>query len=172
MLLSNPFIHDYRVYNEAKSLIKASHRVTILAWDRNKKYQERESKDGIKIVRSYNTKFMNSLPLDIIKLHFWWKKGVNDALKIYREEPFDAIHCHDLDTLAIGIKLKKILNVPLVYDAHEIWGYMVSKNVPWWRYYIIKENSSVKISQVICFVLTLRLPLPCCARECLVIGHV
>ena len=36
MTLANPFTHDPRVYNEAKSLVKAGHKVTVLAWDKKK----------------------------------------------------------------------------------------------------------------------------------------
>lgn len=35
MTLSNPFTPDPRVYNEAKSLVKAGHEVTVIAWDKN-----------------------------------------------------------------------------------------------------------------------------------------
>jgi len=140
MILANPFTNDPRVYNEAKSLIKAGHNVTVLAWDKNKENHSKEVKDGINIVRSYNTKFMNMLPYDIFRLHFWWNKGYKDALKLYKEKPFDIVHCHDQSSLPIGLKLKRKLNLPLIYDAHEIWGYMVSKHVPWWRYYLLKEK--------------------------------
>ena len=46
MTLSNPFTHDPRVYNEARSLIKKDHNVTILAWDRNNEAVPFEEKDG------------------------------------------------------------------------------------------------------------------------------
>jgi len=32
------------------------------------------------------------------------------------------------------------LGLPLIYDAHEIWGYMVARDLPWWRYYLWKEK--------------------------------
>jgi glycosyltransferase involved in cell wall biosynthesis len=32
----------------------------------------------------------------------------------------DIVHSHDLDTLAAGVKIAKKLNVPLVYDSHEM----------------------------------------------------
>lgn len=144
MTLSNPFTHDPRVYNEAKSLIKAGHEVTILAWDKNRKNKSEEVKDGIKIIRSYNTKFMDLLPYDIFRLHLWWKKGYKDALKLYKKNPFDIVHSHNLDTLPIGLKLKKKLYVRLVYDAHEIWGYMVSKDLPrWWANYYLKKEKKL-----------------------------
>ena len=38
MLLSNPFRPDVRVYKEAISLIKGGYDVTVVAWDRGKRY--------------------------------------------------------------------------------------------------------------------------------------
>ena len=146
MTLANPFTHDPRVYNEAKSLVKAGHDMTILARDKKKNNPYNEVKDEINIVRSYNTKFMDFLPYDIFRLHFWWNEGYKNALKLYKKDPFDIVHCHDLDTLPIGIKLKKKKGIPLVYDAHEIWGYMVSRDLPkiWADYYLWKEKRIVK----------------------------
>ena len=140
MTLSNPFTHDPRVYNEAKSLVKAGYDVTVLAWDRKKVNPLNEVKEGINVVRVRNTKFMEFLHYDIFRLHFWWKKGYKKALELYKKNPFDIVHCHDLDTLPIGVKLKKKLNLPLIYDAHEVWAYMVAKDLFWWRYYIKKEK--------------------------------
>ena len=146
MTLSNPFTHDPRVYNEARSLVKAGYKVTVLAWDRKRENPPKETKDGINIVRSYNTKFMDLLPYDIFRLHFWWNKGYKDALRLYNENPFDVIHCHDLSSLPIGVKLKKKLGLSLIYDAHEIWGYMVVGDLPklWANYYLWKEKHLLK----------------------------
>jgi len=146
MILSNSFIHDPRVYNEAISLIKAGYTVTVLAWDKKRENPSVEPKDGINVVRSYNTKFMNLLPYNIFKMHFWWNKGYNDALVLHKKNPFDVVHCHDFDTLPIGVKLKKKLNIKLVYDAHEIWGYMVANDLPgcWANYYLRKERRLLK----------------------------
>lgn len=146
MTLSNAFTHDPRVYNEALSLVKNGHQVTILAWDRDKKNKKREVIDGINVVRFHNTKFMDIIPYDIFRLHFWWKNGYKLALKQHEKKNFDVIHCHDLDTLPIGVKLKKKLGLPLIYDAHEIWGYMVARDIPeWWaKRFLEKEKSLVK----------------------------
>jgi len=144
MLLSNPFTHDPRVYNEAKSLIEAGHDVIVLSWDRKKENPLIEEKHRIKIVRLRNTKFMDLLGYDIFRLHFWWNIGYKKAMEIYKNYPYDVIHCHDFDTLPIGVKLKKKLGVPLIYDAHEIWGYMVAKDLPWWKYYLWKEESFLR----------------------------
>lgn len=142
MTLSNPFTHDARVYNEAQSLIQEGHHVIVLAWDREKKYSLTEEKDGINIIRCYNTRFMDIIPYDIFKLRFWWNEGYKKALELNNKKNFDLIHCHNLDTLPIGIKLKKKLGLPLIYDAHEIWGYMVEKDLPRFmvRYFLSKEK--------------------------------
>jgi glycosyltransferase involved in cell wall biosynthesis len=146
MILSNPFVQDSRVYNEALSLIEVGHKVTILAWDKKREYSHTESKNDIKIVRSYNSLIMKILPYDIFKMHFWWYKGYNDALELHENTPFDVVHCHDMDTLPIGVKLKKKIGLKLVYDAHELWGYMVSNDIPsfWANYYIKKEKKLIQ----------------------------
>lgn len=146
ILAKKTFIYDPRVYNEAKSLVKAGHDVTVLTWGRKKESPSSGGKDGINIVRSYNTNFMNLLPYDIFRLHLWWNKGCKDALQLYKESPFDVVHCHDLSTLPIGIELKKKLGLPLIYDAHEIWGYMVAKDLSkvWADYYLWKEKHLIK----------------------------
>jgi len=130
MTLSNPFTHDPRVYNEAKSLLNAGHTVTVFAWDRHHKSKKIETKDGIKIVRSYNNKIMDLLPYDIFKLYFWWKKAYHEVSELHDKNHFDVIHCHNLDTLPIALKLKKKFDFPVIYDAHEIWGYMVGLDFP------------------------------------------
>lgn len=146
MTLSNPFTHDARVYNEARSLVKAGHKVTVLGWDKKRENPPLEIKDGIDIFRSYNTKFMDHLPYDIFRMHFWWKKGYRDALELHEKKHFDVVHCHDLDSLPIGVKLKKKLGLPLIYDAHEIWGYMVAEGLlkAWAGYYLLKEKNLIK----------------------------
>ena len=146
MILSNPFIQDPRVYNEAVSLINAGHDVSILAWDKKKEHPASEIIDGIKVIRSYNSFIMKIPPYDIFKMHLWWFKGYFDALDLYNKSPFDVVHCHDLDTLPIGVKLKKKLGVKLVYDAHEIWGYMISNDIPksWAKYYLNKEKKLIQ----------------------------
>ena len=152
MTLSNPFVYDPRVYNEAESLVKAGHKVTVFAWDKKKEYKKKEIKDEIKVFRSYNNKFMDLLPYDILRLHLWWIKGFRDAEKLNKKNSFDVIHCHNFDTLPICVKLKKKYEIPIVYDAHEIWGYMIKRDLPniWAKYYLYKEKKLIKnVDQII-----------------------
>jgi len=144
MILTNPFTNDPRVYNEARSLINAGYNVTVFAWDKKKLNPEDEFIDGIKVHRNFNSKFMDFLHYDLLRLHFWWIKGYKDAIKFCKKKNFDIIHCHDLDALVIGVKLKKKLDLPLIYDSHELFAYGMSRNVPFWKYYLKKEKRIIK----------------------------
>lgn len=131
MILSNPFMVDPRVYKEAKSLIKAGHEVTVIVWDRKKDYEPESIVEGIKVVRVYNEGLMKILPNDLFRNKLWWKKAYTKGKHLYKNDfQFDVVHCHDLDTLQSGIWLKKKFGVKLVYDAHEIFGYMIARNMP------------------------------------------
>jgi len=131
MILSKLFMTDLRVYNEAKALIDAGHHVTVLVWDRRKEYENEDKVNNIKIIRVHNTAFMKILPNDILRNPLWWRKAYKKAIKLYTEDfRFDVIHCHDLDTLKIGVKIKKKTGCKLIYDSHEIFGYMIEDDVP------------------------------------------
>lgn len=131
MLLSNPCINDARVLNEANSLSEAGYKVTMLCWDREGSNPERELLYNIEVIRIRNTRFMNILTFDILRMSHWWKHAFVKALEINDKTPLDAIHCHDLDTLPIGVELKAKFKIPLVYDSHELWPDMLSRDLPY-----------------------------------------
>ncbi|RKX93398.1 MAG: hypothetical protein DRP84_08520 [Spirochaetes bacterium] len=124
MFLSKEVLTDDRVYREAKALVDIGHKVTIIGWDRYHKYKPDEIYDGIDVVRIYNEGLMKILPNDLLRNPLWWRKAYKKALELNRYN-FDIVHCHDLDTLQIGAWLKKKLNLKLIYDAHEIFAYMI-----------------------------------------------
>jgi len=49
---------------------------------------------------------------------------------------FDSVHCHDLDTLRVGIEYKKTFGSKLIYDSHELWTEMSGIN------YFVKNRYS------------------------------
>ena len=131
MILSNPLIVDTRVQKEAEALVDAGNDVTVVVWDRRGEYAEEDVVDGIKVVRIHNSSFMKALPNDLFRNPLWWRKAYKKGLKLYRNGfDFDIVHCHDLDTLQSGVWLKKKKDIKLVYDSHEIFPYMIEKNVP------------------------------------------
>lgn len=131
MLLSYPLMVDPRVHNEAKTLIDAGHEVTVIVWDRKGDYEPEGTVNGIRVFRIHNRGLMSVLPHDLFRNPLWWRHAYLKGLALYSNDfQFDVVHCHDLDTLQAGVWLKKKLGIKLVYDAHEIFGYMISRTMP------------------------------------------
>lgn len=131
MILSKEFLVDPRVNKEATSLVQAGHEVTVLQWDRPGTYDHDVTYQGIRVIRIRHTALMKLLPNDLFRNPFWWRAAYRKALQLFHNGyRFNVVHCHDLDTLQTGVWLKKKLNVKLVYDAHEIFGSMISRDVP------------------------------------------
>ena len=124
MLLSNAFRPDARVYKEARTLLKAGFEVSIIAWDREQRYPEKEDIDRIKIIRTGpKAEGKKYFIMDVRK---FWK----NAEKIAENMGFDVIHAHDFDTLPAGAKIKKKSGAKLVFDTHEIYSDMIRIDVP------------------------------------------
>ena len=131
MLLSKILLTDLRVYNEAKALIDAGHKVAVIVWDRRHEHDSNDVIDDIKIIRIHNNGIMRILPGNLLRNPFWWRRAYKTGKKLYNAGfNFDVVHCHDLDTLPVGVWLKKKTGCKLVYDAHEIFGYMVEGDAP------------------------------------------
>ena len=123
MLLSNPFSPDPRVMKEAKSLSMNKYTITIIAWDREGKFKDVASEEHYKVFHlgPRLPKRFHDLPM----IFQAFIKGI--CLILYSINAFfyalkergDAYHCHDFDTLHIGLKLKFITAKPLIYDSHE-----------------------------------------------------
>ncbi len=126
MVVSNDVVHDSRVIKEARALQSAGHEVTFIGWDRAGKGPAFQERDGFRIHRIRTEGFMRLLGKDLLRNPLWWRY----AYRLARRLPFDAIHCHDLDTLPIGVRLKRATQRPLVYDCHEVFGYMIETDVP------------------------------------------
>jgi len=159
MILSKPFLLDPRVSQEAKSLGSKGHEITVIVWDRHKDYKSEELVNGIKIVRIHNNFAVDALHTDILRNPFWWRAAYKKGLELHKKDfKFDIVHCHDLDTLVAGVRLKKKLGVKLVYDAHEIFGYMIDRFLP----HII-SNYALKLEKKLLkrvdFIITVNKPL-------------
>ena len=126
MFVSNDVVHDPRVLKEARALIHAGHEVTAIGWDRSGVLAARDEQEGLEIHRVRTSGSMRLLWKDLFRNPVWWRRAVHLA----RGLSFDAIHCHDLDTLPIGVRLKALTGRPLVYDAHEVFAYMIEGDVP------------------------------------------
>lgn len=104
-----------RAYHEARTLVESGHHVTVLAWDRTGKSRPIEERDGIRIERiceaAPDKSRINSLPNF---LRFSAK-----ALSHLRKRRFDIIHSHNLQLLPLGVLLKRLKKVALIFDSCE-----------------------------------------------------
>jgi len=126
MVVSNDVVHDSRVLKEARALRTAGHTVTFIGWDRSGAEPARTTWDGFEVHRVKTEGLMRLAGKDLFRNPMWWRR----AVRIGRSLAFDVVHCHDLDTLPIGIRLKELRETPIVYDAHEVFGYMIETDVP------------------------------------------
>lgn len=132
MLLSKPLNEDPRVVREANSLQDAGHDVVVLQWARFDPEAAREDEiAGIRVVRFRLPFFGRALPTMLLRTPAWWGSATKQAGRLHKEEAFDVVHAHDLDTLPVGVRMKRRHGVRLVYDAHEIFSHMIQGDHSW-----------------------------------------
>jgi glycosyltransferase involved in cell wall biosynthesis len=126
MLLTNAYAPDPRVRQEALSLISMGCRVRLLAWDRDLKAPTSERMEGVDVERVFvASTHGRGATQAFFYLRLYWKMFWR-SIRIQ----FDAVHCHDLDTLPLGFILTGLRRKPIVYDAHESFPDMLAGSVP------------------------------------------
>lgn len=123
MLLSNPFRPDPRVFKEAQSLANSGYELTILAWDRTKKYPAVEQiLPNLQVIRIQEVQSDFGLGTRQIAplIRFW--QATLPLLNLLNPA---IIHCHDFDTLPVGVFFAKRKCIPIIYDAHEHYAEFV-----------------------------------------------
>jgi glycosyltransferase involved in cell wall biosynthesis len=132
MLLSKPLNEDPRVVREANSLQARGHRVTVLQWARfDPEAPPTGEVAGIDVVRFRLPAAATRLPTTVARTPFWWRAAYKQAKRLHETTPFDTVHAHDLDTLPVGVHMKRRHGLRLVYDAHEIFSHMIAPDQPW-----------------------------------------
>jgi glycosyltransferase involved in cell wall biosynthesis len=123
MIISNAFRPDPRALNEARGLSELGYRVTILAWDRaTEKPQQEIIDESIHVIRiqsvrsSYGIGARQIWPL----FRFWLA-----ALAVISKLKPALLHCHDFDSLPVGILYSKLRRLPLIYDAREYYAELI-----------------------------------------------
>jgi glycosyltransferase involved in cell wall biosynthesis len=126
MLVSNRHSPDPRVQKEARSLVEAGHRVTILAWDRGHELPQHAVLDGVVIRRlRARTAKLGSLIATARGLASFHELAKRRLLELAP----DVVHCHDHDTCAVGVWWKRRgarragRRSPgtFVFDAHDLY---------------------------------------------------
>lgn len=126
MLLTNAYDPDPRVRQEALALISMGCRVRLLAWDRDLKAPAAECMEGVEVER---ISVSSTHGRGVTQLFFYAWLYLKMLWRGMRTS-FDAVHCHDLDTLPLGYVLGRLKRKPIVYDAHESFTDMLEGSVP------------------------------------------
>jgi glycosyltransferase involved in cell wall biosynthesis len=125
MLLTNSYDPDPRVRQEALTLVHMGCRVKILAWDRDLKSPAFECMEGVEVERVFLSSKHGRGNTQLFFYAWLYLKMFWRACRI----SFDAVHCHDLDTLPLGFAVGKLKRKPIVYDSHESFPDMLEGNV-------------------------------------------
>jgi glycosyltransferase involved in cell wall biosynthesis len=141
MLLSNQYRPDPRVRKEAMTLKDAGHEVTVLCWNRSHKAADHEDDNGVTIERVRTGKVLGGLTFGLNMPFFFAQAYLRS-----RRLKFDAVHCHDYDTLMLGAFICRIRHVPLVYDSHEWYSKMVEDDLPGFVCSMIERTESLMLA--------------------------
>jgi glycosyltransferase involved in cell wall biosynthesis len=125
MLLTNVYDPDPRVRQEALALIGMGCRIKILAWDRDLKAPASETMEGVEVERVFLASSHGRGTTQVFFYAWLYLKMLWRGLRT----SFDAVHCHDLDTLPLGFVMGKLKRKPIVYDAHESFPDMLEGSV-------------------------------------------
>ncbi len=125
MLLSNPYRPDPRVKREAIALRDEGYEILLLAWDREDRFPQSENLEGIEVRRIKLKATYDNFLESLIKLPLLWLRML---IRLLRDR-FEIVHCHDLDTLPVGLFVARLKGKPCVFDAHELYSAMVSESV-------------------------------------------
>ncbi len=120
MIVSNRYDPDPRVHKEATALVAAGHRVTVLAYDREHERPQAQRIDGVEVVRIRG----RVAPLGALGATALGLAGfLRRARRHIRDARPDVVHCHDLDTCALGLWWQRATSprARFVFDAHDLY---------------------------------------------------
>jgi glycosyltransferase involved in cell wall biosynthesis len=112
MLVRNPYTHDSRVEKEARTLVDAGHRVSIVA-DAAPGFPARERRDGADVHRV--ARRGPAIPGVRFVVHEW-----RLARRLRALLP-TVLHAHDTNALVPVALAARRLGIGYVYDAHDLW---------------------------------------------------
>jgi glycosyltransferase involved in cell wall biosynthesis len=125
MLLTYPYRPDPRLFRESRSLIRHGIDVQLIAWDREGSHPKQAEEDGVRVIRvGPRCPYRSALRVLARLPRFWFR-----ALRASRSLEFDLVHCHDLDTLPIGLLIGRIRGKAVLYDAHDLYSGMVQSEI-------------------------------------------
>lgn len=120
MVLRGKFPPDIRIEKEARTLIKAGHKLYLLAHSFSNGEIE-EVIDGIQVRNIYIhkndlKKFINNVVFAYTFIDKNWECEIE---RFVRDFDIDVLHIHDLPLVGVGIRVGRKYGIPIVADLHE-----------------------------------------------------
>jgi glycosyltransferase involved in cell wall biosynthesis len=131
-VVSNGCAPDPRVLREARWLVEAGHEVTVHAFDRLEALAEREEIDGVSVVRHRVGYTPYGGTISTVRGLRRFRKSVvaalaspsASALASPSASGVDLVHCHDADTLSVGLATSGAKVLFDMHDLHHTWVLM------------------------------------------------
>jgi glycosyltransferase involved in cell wall biosynthesis len=146
MVLGNDFLQPYvdgRVYREARSLVRAGHKVTVVCWARTitneilRDVPFSESYDGIEVKRAFSP--IAPLGSPVVIRVYQHLQAMRRLAAVISKTKTDVLHCHDFNTLFTRVFLRNF-NKPLVYDSHEDFINMINEVLPGYMLWLARKT--------------------------------
>jgi glycosyltransferase involved in cell wall biosynthesis len=115
MIVYNYFVNDNRVFRAADALRDKMYKVTLLALYKNGLKEDENTGKGFRVIR---IKTGIKAP-GVIKKYLKYLTFRKKAKKIVDGIRPGFVHCHDYNTLFLGLYAKRKFNSKVVYDCHE-----------------------------------------------------
>ncbi len=113
------FPPDIRIEKEARSLIKAGFKVSLLVQTAGAKQAYRERFDyGLEVFR-FNNKEQNLVQRWVENGTMFYRNWFKSIQHFVQIAHLDILHAHDLDIVPTTLKVAKKFSLPLVADLHE-----------------------------------------------------
>ena len=116
---SHPPLDDRVFHREAKSLVGMGYDVVVVA-PSDGKVKHASEQDGVKLipVRPLQRGWAHRLGI------IWdlFRKGFASRAHVY--------HCHEPESLLVGVLLKVLMGADVIYDVHEHWPSLRSERLP------------------------------------------
>jgi glycosyltransferase involved in cell wall biosynthesis len=118
MVVTNDAVSDPRVEKEGTALVAAGFEVIVLAWDRSGEAPAVEERLGLRIERlGPRAPYGGGLRSLLLFRSFW----AGASARAHELVPA-IVHCHDLDTAVVGLRvLRSRPATKLVVDHHELY---------------------------------------------------
>ncbi|MBK2026290.1 glycosyltransferase family 4 protein [Francisella philomiragia] len=138
-IVLNNFTNDSRVLKENVSLKKAGYDVIVVALYANGLAKD-ETVDGVRVIRvelGYDKEAVG----EGIRRFLNYISFIRRLSRYVNSYSPDIVHCNDIDTLPVGVYIKKFINnnIKIVYDSHE---YQTEQNLNYIMHRLIKLDES------------------------------